>query len=149
MKRFTFSLQYLLDVHKAREKAAEQAMVQAMKEHADMERKVQSVQMRRLAKIKEVESIRGVVRRSDYSASIRHIGELQKEVERLKAAANKLLAKVEERRAALRKEMMSRKMLEKLGDKERADWEEMVRFEEQKVMDEVASGRFARQESAE
>ncbi len=64
-------------------------------------------------------------------------------------ATQKESAKVDVRRANLKKALLEHKVIENLSRRERCDWLEQVRQTEQKTMDEVASGTRERRKHSE
>lgn len=147
MKKFEFSMQYLLDAHKAKEQAAEQALLIAAKKQADAEKAVLTKHEQRMKQVLKFETMNsGVVQRSDYAAYIRHIERLQQDVVVLENKARAQMQKVESCRLTLRTEMTSRRVMEKLYEREREEWSEELISEEQKQMDELAVVRWSRQE---
>ena len=64
-------------------------------------------------------------------------------------ATQKESAKVDVRRANLKKALLEHKVIENLSRRERCDWLEQLRQTEQKTMDEVASGTRERRKHSE
>ncbi|MBN2164452.1 MAG: flagellar FliJ family protein [Pontiellaceae bacterium] len=146
MKKFAFSLQYLLDAHAAREQAAEQALQLAIRERIDAERGLEKVQAARGRQVVAMEKISGVVKRGDLATLVRNLEIYDREVtlwESQCAARNKA---VENCRNDLRKERTARLQLENLCEREREEWVAEMQVMEQKQMDETAAGRWHRQE---
>ncbi len=146
MKRFAFSMQYLADIHAAKEQAAEQALVSAIKEQANAE-SVLSVLMGRRAELAgEIGGIHGVVQRSEWSEKIRYVQGYERKILQSRGELRRLVEKVQRCRNVLKEEMKERRVMEKLEKNERCCWSETVKYEEQKQMDELASSRWFRQE---
>lgn len=147
MKKFEFSFQYLLDVHRAKEQAAEYALHQSAKKLAEIERSLKTLAARReqqTAKFEKMSS--GIVRRPDYAGYINSIGSIQRELASMERVRSKQHEAVERFRAALHKEVSSRRVLENLCEREHVEWAENLQREEQKQMDELAITRWGRRE---
>lgn len=146
MKKFSFSFQYLLDARRAKEQAAEQALLKAVRKQAEVELALLKMKQDRERQVKVLEQMSGVVRRSEFSAYIRNVDRLQRELDVLENDVRKYAEQVETCRTTLRNEMISRQILENLRERERSDWAEAFQSEEQKMMDELAVARWSRQE---
>jgi len=145
VRKFTFSFQYLLDVHKAREQAAEHALYTAMKEQTMAKREMQKTLSIRGQQVAVLEEMKGVVKRSEYAIYLRGIDAIQRELEGLKESIRLSTEKIEDLRDSLRQEMTRRKVLENLREREQDEWAQGVQVEAQKHMDELAVGRWSRQ----
>jgi len=145
MKKFSFSFQYLLDAHRAKEQAAEYKLVLATRAQEDIERMIFKLQQTRILQVDSLAKMTGRIQRTDYTARLRHIDSLSRRQESLEKESQKAAEKVEACRAELRREMTSRKVHEKLCERERTEWVDEVMAEEQKNMDELAAARWSRQ----
>lgn len=145
MKKFRFSMQYLLDVCAAKEQAAEHALAAAARRQSDTERQLQALRERRAQQVAVLENTTGMMPRSRFSEKVRGISFVQRELDEQVHLLKERIRQTEECRAALKREVMARRMLEKLKEGERRAWSEAVRQDEQKQMDELAAGRWFRQ----
>lgn len=142
MKRFAFSLQRLLDARQAKEQAAEQALLRARKVQADAERHRQELAERRAEHVQVLGGMQGRLSRTDYSFYMQSIERLEREGILQDEEIARCKERVAECRLKLNEEISARRVLEKLREKEQAQWQEDVRAEEQKTMDELASSRW-------
>ncbi|MBN2683836.1 MAG: flagellar export protein FliJ [Pontiellaceae bacterium] len=146
MKRFTFSLQYLLDAHASKEQAAEQALQHAIRRQMDAEDALSVAEAVRARQTRAIEQLTGVVKRSDLAAHMRSIEGSDQHIARLKGCLKRCEADVRECRSTLQREMTARRTFEKMCEREQESWSEEVLYAEQKQMDELAVGRWSRQE---
>ncbi len=146
MKRFAFSLQYLLDAHSSKEQAAEQALQHAIRRQMEAEDALSAAEAVRARQIRSMEQLTGVVKRSDLGTHMRSIEGCDQKIARLKGNLKRCEAEVRECRSTLQREMTARRTLEKLCEREQESWMEEVMYAEQKQMDELAVGRWSRQE---
>jgi flagellar export protein FliJ len=145
VKKFSFSFQYLLDAHKAREQAAEHALHTAIKEETLAKQELEKTIKFRAQQVAVLERMSGVVKRSDYAIYLRGIEAVQRELDGIQKLICQYAEKIEEQREALRQEMTRRKVLENLREREQEEWAQTVQSEAQKQMDELAVGRWSRQ----
>ncbi|MDZ8117284.1 flagellar export protein FliJ [Pontiella agarivorans] len=146
MKKFSFTFQYLLDAHRAKEQAAEHALRMAGSALAEAEQALAAMSETGARQTRALEQMTGVVRPLDYSIYRESVDFIHQQIAALKQVCSSKAEAVEECRAALRKEVTSRRILENLCDRERVEWAEALRAEEQKQMDELAVVRWSRQE---
>lgn len=147
MKKFCFSLQYLLDAHGAKEQAAESALQLAIAHLNETDRTLKMMAAKRQQQIHVLESMSGLIRRSDYSIYVCSIECMHQEIKALEQIRSTRAAQVEACRVTLRNEMTARRILENLCKRERSEWAENLQRDEQKQMDELAVVRWSRQES--
>jgi len=146
MKKFAFSLQYLLDAHIAKEQAAEHALQRAMVALRETEAEMAAFEEAYAAQAEALGRMHGPVNRADYAVRMRSIDFIRRDIEQLKDVRAQRDAEVERCRTALREEMTARRVLEKLRDRERGEWAEALQAEDQKMMDEMAVVRWSRRE---
>lgn len=149
MKRFTFSLQYLANLHAARQQQAEQALSAALNKLAESEGEQRVVLARRSRIVEEIEVLKGRMKRTEWSEKVRYMQEFDRQLAQCRQAI--LVAKKGARdcRDRLNEELKECRILEKIEKSERTHWRESVCREEQKQMDELAAGRWVRQEVME
>ena len=147
MKKFSFSFQYLLDVHLAKEQAAQFELQQAVSTQAKIEYTMKTLAETRHHHIQEVEKTQGVVKREAYTAHLATIDRIDLKYAEQKHEQYKQAEVIKACRTALLKEETARRILENLFDRERNEWAEALQIEEQKQMDELAVMRWSRQES--
>ncbi len=146
MKRFAFSLQYLLDAHSAREQAAEQALQNAIQQRTAAEHALQAAKENRQREVAAMERLSGMVKRSDYATHLRNMDTYDREMRKREVQYRQRDEQVGQCRATLQKEQTARLQLEKLSEREREEWIGEYEKMEQKIMDETAVGRWHRQE---
>ncbi|MDF7800926.1 flagellar FliJ family protein [Pontiellaceae bacterium B1224] len=146
MKKFSFSFQYLLDVHSAKEQAAECALQKAVAALEDAERALKAIVEAGARQTKVIEQMTGVVQYTDYAIHRRNIDYIQEQMSGYEKACRSQADVVEECRVLLRKEVTSRRILENLCKREQSEWADALQNEEQKQMDELAVVRWSRQE---
>jgi flagellar protein FliJ len=145
MKAFVFSLQKVLDVKRARESAAEQALAGALQQAEATKRRLQGVQAELRERIRRVEQLRGTATPADRLRSeLRYLDALHEEIDGLAQRLSAQEQEVERRRAALKAALRERKTLERACVRERDDWLLAARREEQKQTDEIAGVAFWR-----
>ena len=149
MKRFEFSLQYLADLHAARQQEAEQALSSALRKQADAQSLLMLLIDRRNRMVREVEQLTGCMKRTEWSEKIRYLQEFERQLGECRQAVDTARAVVQTCRDRLNEELKECRIIEKIEKGERARWAESVRQEEQKQMDELAAGRWFRQEVME
>ncbi len=145
MKKFRFSMQYLIDVCAAKEQAAEYALAAATKQQMDTERRIQELSQRREQQVTVLENTTGQMPRSKFSEKVRGISLIQRDMDMQHEILEQRVRETEQCRAALKREVMARRMLEKLREREQRTWSDTIRQDEQKQMDELAAGRWFRQ----
>ncbi|MDF7808010.1 flagellar export protein FliJ [Pontiellaceae bacterium B12219] len=146
MKKFSFTFQYLLDAHMAKEQAAEHALRMASAALAEAERAHAAMSETSARQTRVLEQMTGVVRPQEYSICRDGLDFVHQQMAALKQICSSKAEAVEKSRAALRKEVTSRRILENLCERERNEWVEALQAEEQKQMDELAVVRWSRQE---
>jgi flagellar export protein FliJ len=146
MKKFSFTFQYLLDAHSAKEQAAEHALRMASAALTEAERAFNAMSETSMRQTKVLEQMTGVVRPLDYSICRGGLEFIHQQMVALKQTCSSQAEAVEKSRVALRKEVTSRRILENLCKRERSEWAEALKVEEQKQMDELAVVRWSRQE---
>lgn len=147
MKKFSFSFQYLLDAHRAKEQAAKHALHNAMARLVEIEHALKTMEEKRRQQTRMVENMSGVVLRTDYAIYAQSIAFINDELDGLNETRCGQAGVVEECRTKLRQELTSRRILENLCERERTEWADEFQIEEQKQMDELAVVRWNRQES--
>ena len=147
MKAFHFSLQRLLDAKEALEKAAE---IRA----SETQRRLNACELR-LENLKEelrsqgrVAGIlpTGHISRHELVTRLMFVTRLEKSVERQAELTGRCKVKHEEARNVLVNAVRERKSLENLREREKKQWVLEGRRADRREMDEIAIGRFVRQE---
>lgn len=142
MKRFVFSLQTLLDARQAMEQAAQQRLLLARKAVAEAVRARQNLEARRAEQIAMLEGMQGRVERMSYTSYMRSAESLKRSGILQQEEVVRCEARVAAHLTRLNEEISARQVLEKLREKEQLLWQEEVRTEEQKTMDELGSSRW-------
>lgn len=146
MKRFAFSLQYLLDAHSAKEQAAEQVLQHAIRRKMEVEDALLAVAAVRAQQTRSMEQLIGVVKRSDLETHMCSIEGCDQRIAKLKNNLKRCKEEMRECRSVLQKEITARRTFEKLCEREQESWSEEVQYAERKQMDELAVGRWSRRE---
>ena len=146
MKRFAFSMQYLTDLHDARQQAAEQALGAAQQVLSEVQLQLQTLNAQRGELVAEIEQISGVVRRTAWSEKVRYLQEFDRRIHGCREKLRQAREAVEKCRDELNEEMKQINIMEKLERNERYRWSEELRQAEQKQMDEIAASRWFRRE---
>jgi flagellar export protein FliJ len=146
MKKFRFSMQYLLDVCVAKEQAAEYALAAATRQQADAERDVQLLSQRREQQVGVLEKTIGQMLRSKFSEKVRGVSLIQLSIDEQKKVVEQRIRHTDHCQEVLKREVMARRVLEKLKEREQRAWGDAAQKDEQKQMDELAAGRWFRQE---
>ena len=146
MKKFAFSLQYLLDAHAAKEQAAEQALQRAIRSRMEAEQALVQIQQARRRQVGAMEKLSGIVSRNELAAHLRNMDVYDRDVRAGEEKCAKRNEAVENFRVEYRKQRTARKQLENLCEREREEWVAEMQIAEQKQMDEAAAGRWHRQE---
>jgi flagellar FliJ protein len=150
MKLFKFSLQRLLDVKLARERAVEQKLSGVLRTLKEARKQLRVLQDRLQAYVRCLEESAG--RRTSNRRildNLRYIERIQTMIVHQSREIVQCEEAVEEVRQELLAIMQERKSLERLRGRERRKWLEQVRRGEQKHMDEVAGAQFYRNQKAD
>lgn len=146
MKKFSFSMQYLSDFRATKKQTAEQALATALKEQAEAEYLLKFLINRREHMVREVELIQGVIPRSTWSEKMRCLQEFERRISERRHELLQRNEQVQHCREVLKNEVKECRILENIEKSERSRWSESMRVEEQKLMDELAAGRWFRRE---
>jgi flagellar FliJ protein len=144
MKKFVFSMQYLLDSHLAKEQAAEYELQTKMAELRRIQTEMERLEESWTAQSDVISNMRGVVNRANHSAYARSIHAVRRQVDTLGKELARATSRVDTCRENLRKQVVARRILENLCERERDEWQEQLQYEEQKQMDEMATVRWSR-----
>ncbi len=145
MKRFSFTLQSLLNSREALENTAAIKLADAVQalEKARRETMLLTGELKR--HIAEMKNLRGTcVPQHKVSTHLKYVERLQHAVADQSRKVAGLEVKMEECRRKLHEAMRERKALERLREIERVRWQDEERRDEQKEMDEYARINHAR-----
>ena len=150
MKAFSFSLQKLLDVKEALERAAEARLADCMRKWEAAKAKLKELAARCQQEVSQIEALGGsTTHRHKLSAHMRYLERIQAKVHlQLQAVVEHELA-VEQARQELCEYVRERKSLEKLKENEKRQWLAELKRREQKETDEFAVSGFIRQQDVE
>lgn len=138
MKRFSFSLERILDLRAFREREAELALGKAVSERERVTLKLQEIAQKRVAASRERATSASV---GDLIAIERYVQRLDAEKERRleELAATELL--VERKRAEYVEATKARRVLTKLREKKADVWKGDSLREEAEILDDIANSR--------
>ena len=151
MKRFKCSLQRVMDVREVAVSQCEAMLAEsnrALNARRAEHRKCDEELHRASEKIM-AESEKSAQPFHECLAQRAWFQHLSERVQHAAQATQKESAKVDIRRANLKKALLEHKVIENLSRRERCDWLEQLRQTEQKTMDEVASGTRERRKHSE
>ena len=151
MKAFEFSLQKLLDVKEAFERAAEARLADAVRKLEACKTKLKELTARRQHEIGQIEALGagGRTHRHKLTTHMKYLERVQTQVStQLQVVVEQELV-VEQVRQELCEYVRERKSLEKLKENERRQWLAEHKRKEQKETDEFAVNGFLRQQDVE
>ncbi|GHU93032.1 hypothetical protein FACS189479_03590 [Spirochaetia bacterium] len=143
MKRFSFSLEKILDLRKHREQEAEIELGRAIGELTEIENKIKTLALEKTKAARE--------RFSSNNTSIEiqsydfYIMRLDQTRDRLLEEAAKAELKVEAARTIYLEASRDRKVFDKLKEKQGAEYRREILVEETKILDDISGGTRARQ----
>lgn len=148
MKAFHFSLQQLLDIKEALERAAEVRVGDAQRKLIQGEQRLVLLHSEMRAQhVSQVATLNDEnVNRHDVTVRLLFVSRMEKHVEKQEEHVGKCRLKVEEARGLLLAAMRDRKSLENMMEKEKQQWVAEGRRADRRDMDEMAIARFVRQE---
>ncbi len=139
MKKFEFSLQKLLDVEEAHEKAAEQKLAAAKRQLHSAQEELKRIRARMDKEINAIETFKGTqTARHNLMNHIKYLERLQYMVVQQSQRVAECQIEVDKCIELLHQIMRKRKTLEKLKEREKAIWQEEEKKTEQKQLDEFA-----------
>ncbi len=147
MKKFVFSMQYLLDSHLAKEQAAEFELQTVLSELRLVQGGMDRLEESWAAQAEIIANMRGVVNRVNHSAYARSIHAVRRQIDTLGKELASIKTRADACREKLRQQVVARRILENLRERERDEWMELFQGEEQKQMDEMATVRWSRRRS--
>ena len=148
MKMFLFSLQRLLDAKEAREKSADMRVGEALrklnKAESRFTRLCDELKLQHLKHVEEME--KGELNRQEMSFHLLFINRIERHLFKQEEIVVKHRQKLEEARRLLVLAVRARKSLENLREREKRQWVLESKRADRREMDEIAIGRFMRQE---
>lgn len=148
MKMFLFSLQRLLDAKEALEKAAEikqgEAQRKLNKAEARLLRLGDEMKLQHLRHVARME--KGELDRHEMTYHLLFMNRVERHLVRQEDVVAKHRVKMEEARRLLLHAVRERKSLENLREREKRQWVLDSKRADRREMDEIAIGRFVRQE---
>ncbi|HBA84874.1 MAG TPA: flagellar export protein FliJ [Verrucomicrobia bacterium] len=150
MKAFEFSLQKLLDVKEAFERATEARLAEATRKLEACKAKLKELSVRRQQEVGQIEALGGAkTQRHKLEAHRRYLDRIQTQLNaQIQTVVEQELV-VEQIRQELCEYVRERKSLEKLKENERRQWLAEHKRKEQKETDEFAVNGFLRQQDME
>jgi flagellar FliJ protein len=150
MKAFAFSLQKLLEVKEAFERAAEARLAEATRKLENCKAKLKELTTRCQHEIEQIEALNGAkTQRHKLTAHMRYLERVQAQVNAQVQVIMEQELVVEQIRQELCEYVRERKSLEKLKEHERRQWLAEHKRKEQKETDEFAVNGFIRQQGLE
>jgi flagellar FliJ protein len=139
MKAFSFSMQKILDFREVQEKQAELELGKANAEVARIQNELNAVAQQRVNVTKEVDGSNDIAL---YASAQNYFKFLkQKEEQYLEEIAQAQLV-AEEKKKIVREAMQKVKVLDKLKEKKRAEWQEEYLQQEELAMDDVVTAQY-------
>jgi flagellar export protein FliJ len=139
MRKFEFSLQKLLDVQEAYEKAAEQKLAAARKLLHSAQEELKRLRSKMDKEIAAIETFKGTqTARHNLMSHVKYLEKLQYIVAQQSQRVAECQIEVDKCMELLHQIMRKRKTLEKLKEREKALWQEEEKKTEQKQLDEFA-----------
>jgi flagellar FliJ protein len=139
MKAFSFSMQKILDFREFQEKQAELELGKANAEVARIQNELNAVAQQRVNVTKEVDGSNDIAL---YASAQNYFKFLkQKEEQYLEEMAQAQLV-AEEKKKIVREAMQKVKVLDKLKEKKRAEWQEEYLQQEELAMDDVVTAQY-------
>src|SRR5574344_305049 len=139
MKAFSFSMQKILDFRELQEKQAELELGKANAEVARIQNELNAVAQQRVNVTKEVDGSNDIAL---YASAQNYFKFLkQKEEQYLEEMAQAQLV-AEEKKKIVREAMQKVKVLDKLKEKKRAEWQEEYLQQEELAMDDVVTAQY-------
>lgn len=139
MKKFSFSMQKILDLREFEKKQAEGELAKALSEVTKIQSELENIAKRRVA----------VSKMNDASADFSFRAQSQSYFIMLSQKQEKYLEELaaaqfvaEQKRDAVRQAMQKVKVLEKLRDSKFREWKKELAAEEEKNTDDVVTSRF-------
>lgn len=141
MKRFSFSLQKVLDFREFERKQAENELGQAVAAETKIKNALNAVAEQRVQQVQVTDAMHDL--RSLYNASCYfHLLDQRKEMLLEELTQAQLVT--EEKRNKMREAMKKHKVLEKLKEKRYAAWQEEAQKEEEVLIDDIVTSAAAR-----
>lgn len=145
MRTFRFSLQKLMDIKEALEKAAEIRLRQAIAGVESNIKKLNQLQLRMRQQVARSEKLRGTQTNShSLSVDMKYLHRLERRIAKQTERILKCERDIREIREELQVVIRERKSLERLKKRERQQWITMNRRNERNEMDEIAATAYSR-----
>jgi flagellar FliJ protein len=145
MRKFSFRLEPVLDYREIREDLAQRRLADAMREAARVEEVLAGLRQRRERLIEEMAmSQDGAVNLVQVQQCVDYLGYLLACIDRTRAELAEMVAHVEQRRRELVEATRDKKVLERVKERDFAEYVREAQALEQKFLDEVATIRHAR-----
>ncbi len=140
MKKFSFSMQKILDLREFEQKEAEAELGKANAEVARIQRELEAVAKSRASVTKDCDSC--LENFSFYAQTEKYFIFLEQKQESLLKELAQAELVAEEKRAVVRKAMQNVKVLEKLKENKFAQWKKDRLQEEELAVDDVVSAAY-------
>ena len=140
MKKFSFSMQKILDLREFEQKEAEAELGKANAEVARIQRELEAVAKSRASVTKDCDSC--LENFSFYAQTEKYFIFLEQKQESLLEELAQAELVAEEKRAVVRKAMQNVKVLEKLKENKFAQWKKDRLQEEELAVDDVVSAAY-------
>ena len=134
MKKFSFSMEKILDIRTFEKKQAESELSMAMMKEREIQAQIDSLTEKRALCVIDAE------KSTDFSVIVnsqKYLKFIEKKTEELSLELAQAQIVSEEKRGALQECIKKEKALEKLKEKKYEEWKKEIKKEEQKEMDEI------------
>ncbi|MBR4463931.1 MAG: flagellar export protein FliJ [Treponema sp.] len=139
MKKFTFSMQKVLDLREFERKQAEAELGRALAEENRIQQTLEMIAQQRVNSIAAADSMRDL--HELYNVN-QYFALLDQQKEQLLEELARAKIVTEEKRDEMREAMKKCKVLEQLKDSRHAAWKKEVLAEEENTIDDIVTSRF-------
>ena len=139
MKKFTFSMQKVLDLREFERKQAEAELGRALAEENRIQQTLEMIAQQRVNSIAAADSMRDL--HELYNVN-QYFALLDQQKEQLLEELARAKIVTEEKRDEMRKAMKKCKVLEQLKDSRHTAWKKEVLAEEENTIDDIVTSRF-------
>ncbi len=139
MKRFSFSMQKILNLRLFEQKQAELELGKANAEIARIQNQLKAIAEKRIRLSKQTANTTDI---NVYNQTSQHFIFLNQRKEALLEELAQAELVAEEKRAVVREAMKKVKALEKLKEKKMTEWKQQLQKEEDEELDDLVTSRF-------
>lgn len=141
MKKFSFSLEKVLNMRTFEKKQAENELAEALQKEREIKNQIEELAQKRVESIKIAEDSR------DFMLNVKNVQYLNFLEQKTQILLEELTSAqliTEEKRKILLEKIKNEKVLEKLKEKRKEQWKIEVKKEESKELDDISTSLFGR-----